>query len=64
MIETINVRYSKRDLYIVLMNKGLINLSDTEQQLLKTLSVDKDIILMLENDHIFNKLKYIKRKIK
>ena len=61
MLETINIRYSKRDLYIVLMNKGLINLTKSEQQLLKTLSLDKDIILMLENDHIFNKLKYLKK---
>ena len=48
MLETINIRYSKRDLYIVLMNKGLINLTKSEQQLLKTLSLDKDIILMLD----------------
>ena len=67
MIQSIiDIRSLKKDLYTALMKKGFVNLSDTEKQILINLSLDKDILLMLRNGHVFEikSLNNIKEKRK
>jgi len=51
--EIIDIRKTKKALYIALLNKGLKNLTDTEKNILEHLSQDEDIHLLLKNGHAF-----------
>jgi hypothetical protein len=51
--EIIDVRKTKKALYISLLNKGLKNLTETEIQILNHLCLDHDIQLLLKNGDVF-----------
>lgn len=53
--DVIDIRRSKKALYISLLNKGLKNLTETEKHLLAHLAQDEDIQLMLRNGCAFIK---------
>ncbi len=56
MKNIINLRHKKRDLYVELLRKGPDKLSKTEKQLISSLSLDDDIVLLLSNGMIFDVL--------
>jgi hypothetical protein len=51
------IRKHKKGLYHELLRKGFDNLTDTEKEILRHLSIDKDIQILLINGHVFGEEK-------
>ena len=54
ILEISGIRKAKKKLYMALLNKGLNNLTNREKNILKHLSLDDDIILMLSMENAFS----------
>lgn len=52
--ETIKLRKAKKELYKMLLKKGLDSLTSSEKNLLSILTLDDDIVLLLINGEDLN----------
>ena len=51
------IRKSKKDLYLGLVKRGLNNITSEEKEMVNLLLRDKDILLMIVNQHLLSEPK-------